>query len=90
MQPIDHVLSSLHIVFGSGFMLHAAEASKGSLLLTKAPWHTLDMPSMGMSTCTAVAASAKEGDLLFASLQGIPQFPRTRDSDPWHGRLYAH
>lgn len=57
-------------------MLHAAEGSKGSLLLTGAPWHVLDMPGTGMSTCTAMGASAKESELPFASLQGIPQFPK--------------
>lgn len=71
-------------------MLHAAEDSKGSILLTGAPWHMLDMPSTGMSIHTAMAASAKEGDLPFSFLQGIPQSPRTRDGHPWHAWLYAY
>lgn len=71
-------------------LLGAPTYAMVSLLLTGAPWHMLDMPSTGMSSCIAMATSAKESDLPFSSLQGIPQFPRTRDGDPWHAWLYAY
>lgn len=62
-------------------MLHAADGSKGSLLLTGAPWHVLDMPGTGMSTCTAMEASAKESELLFASFAYFLEFPSSQEPE---------
>lgn len=68
-------------------MLHAAEGSKGSLLLTGAPWHMLDMPVMGMST---MAASAKENDCHLLPYRKFSSSQEPEMVTPGISGLYAH